>query len=363
MKNILDKILDLTGREKFYRFGNSDGKYWIMPARDMRTAMNLYQPSGIKGKMVKALLPMLHGISLVRKAIHATTLHCSLTKELHTLLCNVFGKEVEFSIFEGTPSVHRKITMQLSSGRHILGYCKLSTSSDIKALFDKESEMLAWLGCKGVKGIPQVLHCGMLDSGLHVFVQSTVKTRSSAVIHEWGAVQERFLARLHEKTRQAVRFDDSDYCRTLDSLEKHMDWLPDNVEPAVIAKAAENIREIFSGREVEFSAYHGDFTPWNMFVEKNRLFVFDFEYAAKSYPPRLDRYHFFTQTAVFEKRWGVKEIAAFMNSKEGAWIKKQEYILYLLDIISRFTVREGKKVTGEATTPFALWGKLLEKLI
>lgn len=362
MKNILDKTLDFTSGEKFYRFGNSDGKYWIMPARDMRTAMNLYQPSGIKGKMVKALLPMLHGISPVRKAIHATTLHCSLGKELHALLYNMFGTEVEFSVFEGTPSVHRKITMQLSSGRHILGYCKLSTSSDIKALFDKENKMLAWLGSKGMKGIPQVLHCGILDSGVHIFVQSTVKTRSSAVIHEWGALQERFLAKLHEKTKQAVCFEESDYCRTLDLLEKHLDWLPDNVEPAVIARIAANIKEIFSGREVEFSAYHGDFTPWNMFVEKNMLFVFDFEYAAKSYPPGLDRYHFFTQTAVFEKGWGAKEITAFMNSMEGAWIKKQEYTLYLLDIISRFTVREGKKVEGGEKELFAIWNNLIKAI-
>ena len=53
---MLNKILDLTGEEKFYRFGNADGKYWIMPVRGMRTAMNLYQPSGIKGKMLKDLL-------------------------------------------------------------------------------------------------------------------------------------------------------------------------------------------------------------------------------------------------------------------------------------------------------------------
>ena len=114
---------------------------------------------------------------------------------------------------------------------------------------------------------------------------------------------------------------------------------------------------------MEFSACHGDFTPWNMFVEKNRLFVFDFEYAAKSYPPGLDRYHFFTQTAVFERKWGVDDIMAFMASKEGAWIDKRVYRLYLIEIISRFTTREAGKVTGKAATPFALWSNLLEKLI
>lgn len=360
----LDKIVEFAGGEKFIRFGNSDGKYWIMPVRSMRTAMNLYQPSGIKGKMLKDLLPLLHRLPPVRKAIHAEHMRCSLKEELHTLLCKVFEvNEIEFSIFEGTPSVHRKITMQLSCGSRILGYCKLSESNDIKELFIKESEMLKWLKEKGVTDIPQALFCGTLGNGVHLFVQSTAKTASSTIIHKWGKLHKDFLDQLHCKTKQKVLFENSDYYKTLLALEEHIEWLPDNVDPVVITKATAIARERFGGREVEFSAYHGDFTPWNMFVEKNRLFVFDFEYAAKSYPRNLDRYHFFTQTAVFERKWGVDDIMAFMASKEGAWIDKKLYTIYLLDMISRFTLREGGKVTGNAATPFALWSNLLEKLI
>lgn len=360
----LDKIVDFTGGEKFYRFGNSDGKYWIMPVGGMRTAMNLYQPSGIKGKMLKALLPLLYWLPPVRKAIHAEQMCCSLKEELRTLLCKVFGvKEIEFSIFEGTPSVHQKITMQLSSGKRILGYCKLSESNDIKALFNKESEMLTWLADKGMTDIPRALYCSTLDSGVHIFVQSTAKTASSSIIHEWDRLHEEFLARLHDRTREKILFEESDYCKALLALEEHIEWLPDDMEKEPITDAVATIRQEYCGREVEFSAYHGDFTPWNMFKENGRLFVFDFEYAAKSYPPGLDRYHFFTQTAVFEHKWSVDDITAIMASEEGAWIDKSSYMLYLIEIISRFTMREGGKVTGEAATPFALWGKLLEKLI
>ena len=151
MNAIINNILDFTGGEKFYRFGNADGKFWIMPARGMRTAMNLYQPSGSKGKMVKRLFPLLHQFTPVRKAIKAEVLHCKLKRELHELLCKLFKvDDLEFSIFEGTPSVHQKITMQLSSGRRILGYFKLSDNEDIKLLFAKESATLDWLAAKGV---------------------------------------------------------------------------------------------------------------------------------------------------------------------------------------------------------------------
>lgn len=364
MKNIINNILDFTSGEKFYRFGNADGKYWIVPAKGMRTALNLYQPSGIKGKMVKVLLPCLHQLAPVRKAIKAETINCSLESELHGLLCRIFGvQDIEFAIFEGTPSVHQKITMQLSQGSKILGYCKLSDSNEIKTLFEKEYDILERLCQCGVTGIPAPLYCGTLSSGTHIFVQSTKKSASSRVIHEWEGMHDEFTRMLQEKTKVVLPFEKSEYYNTITELEQHLDWLPTNIDRNVVAKAIENIKESYCGKETEFCAYHGDFTPWNMFANSNELFVFDFEYAAMSYPAGLDRYHFFTQTAVFERHWGMDEISRYMESNAGKWMDKELYAMYLLDVISRFTMRENGKVTADAATPFLLWGKILEKMI
>ena len=360
----LNNILDFTSGEKFYRFGNADGKYWVVPARGMRTALNLYQPSGIKGKTVKALLPWLHWLAPVRKAIKAKAINCRLNSELHSMLCKVFNvQDIEFAVFEGTPSVHQKITMQLSHRSRILGYCKLSGSYDIKVLFEKECNILERLCKCGVTGIPKALYCGTLESGMHIFVQSTEKQASSKVIHEWSALQEEFLALMHEKTKTTLAFEESDYFTTLTALEEHIEWLPQNIDRTIVANAIAVVKKKYSNKDVEFSASHGDFTPWNMFANKDKLFVFDFEYAAMTYPAGIDRYHFFTQTAVFEKHWDADEIIAYIGSNNDCWIDRHLYAMYLLDVISRFTMREGGKVTGEAAKPFVLWGKLLEKLI
>ena len=360
----LDNILDFTGGEKFYHFGNSDGKYWIVPARRMRTALGLYQPSGIKGKVVKALLPCLHLLAPVRKAIKAQAVNYRLNSELHSLLCKVFGvQEIEFAVFEGTPSVHQKITMQLSHGGRILGYCKLSDSNDIKALFEKESDILERLSRSGVTGIPKALYCGTLTGDTHLFVQSTEKQASSKVIHVCNAMHEVFLKQLYEKTKATMPFEKSDYFNAIAQLEQHLDWLPQNIDRDIVSKTIYSIKSKYCGKEIELCACHGDFTPWNMFANGNRLFIFDFEYAAMSYPAGIDRYHFFTQTAVFEKHWGADEIIAHMESKAGAWIDRQLYAMYLLDVISRFTMREGGKVEGEAAVPFTLCCKVLKRLI
>ena len=110
---MFNKILTLGNNNggAFIRFGNADGKHWVVPVKNMQVALNLYQPSGIKGKLVKALLPFLYWLSPVRKAIKAESLNSTLQDELKKLLEKIFGKNIEFSIFEGTPCVHQKTTI------------------------------------------------------------------------------------------------------------------------------------------------------------------------------------------------------------------------------------------------------------
>ena len=99
--------------------------------------------------------------------------------------------------------------------------------------------------------------------------------------------------------------------------------------------------------------------PWNMFIEKGKLFVFDWEYARKTYPPFLDKYHYFTQTAIFERHWSEKEILEYVKSEDGKWIDKHTYCLYLLDILSRFTLREKGNIGKDLDNCFKIWIKLL----
>ncbi len=358
--SILACLLKKGTGECSYRFSNADGKTWIMPTRNMRIAMHLYQPSGRNGKLVKALFPWLHGMPFVRKVIHAERLRCKLSGKLEQLLCRLFHEEeIEFSIFGGTPCVHQKVTIQISKGCRILGYCKVTDSHEVAALFRSEADLLEHLKRQGMEGVPQALFCGELMEGVFLFVQNTTKTRQSKVLHEWSNLHEHFLNELQRKTVQNITFEKSDYYRVVQGLQSHMDWLPEFMNRNVIEKMINKIVNSYKGQVVDFSAYHADFTPWNMFVEKNRLFVFDWEYTRTTYPPMLDRYHFFTQTAIFEKHWQGKEVIAFLQSPNADWVNKERYTLYLLDIISRFTVREKGTIEGDIAHSMKIWNDLL----
>lgn len=364
IEGFLSEILVEGKGQDFFCFANPDKKYWIMPVHRMNVAMSLYQPSGIKGKLLKRLFPYLYRFVFIRKILQTELLQTQLQSDLSELLCRLFNVDkLEFSVFSGTPCVHQKITIQLSSSSQILGYCKVSDSSEIWSLFYREAGFLKYLKEKHVNDVPECLYVGILKSNIGVFVQSTIKTNKSLVLHKWTELQERFLMNLYKKTKQKSFFEQTSYYQTLTNLKSHFHWLPENVDRCVVEDATIRILDEFQGKEVEFSAYHADFTPWNMFVEHKQLFVFDFEYAQQSYPPMLDRYHFFTQTVYFEKHWSTEDVLKYMDSDKGKWINKKEYLLYLLDVISRFTMREGGKVEGDMIQLFEFWIILIGKIM
>lgn len=354
---LLHKIISTGSGYRYYRISNADGKSWLLPAHNMRVALGLYQPSGRNGKLLKALFPWLHRLPFVRRAIKAETVCCTLQQELKELLQGIFNcTDLEFAIFEGTPCVHKKMTIQICSGSKILGYCKASDNEEILQLFEKEAATLTLLAQKGVTNIPQALHCGTLHNGVHIFVQSTAKTTKSQVVHTWGPLQEQFLATLHEKTKQTLPFEESDYSRTITALQEHIEWLPKPCRE-VVATAIAGVMAEYHDKVVEFSACHADFTPWNMFVERGELFVFDFEYATLTYPPEIDRCHFELQTAIYKENLDTAQIVDKYIKKN-----KNKYKEYLLSILSLYAIREKGEYGPQMLYIIDRWTNILSTL-
>lgn len=360
---MIEVLLICEDSPAFYRIENNDGKVWFMPVSKLRTAMNLYQPSGYKGKLLKRWFPLLHRLPLLKQMLHIETTRCSLAEDLYNKLCKLFNRDrLEFAVFCGTPCVHQKITIQISMGKRILGYCKVSDHPDVINLFHKEKEFLKQLERLGVNNVPRILFAGEWHNGIHMLVQTTNKTSHSQILHEWGTLHEDFLQSLFRKTKRVLLFEKTNYYNTLSNLKEHLEWLPKDEIRDLLSHTIDKVFMKHKGQMVEFGAYHADFTPWNMFEEKGKLFVFDWEYAQMTYPPLLDHYHFFTQTAIFEKHWQADEIMAYAQSADGNWIDKAEYRLYLLDIIARFTIRERGNIGGDIAHSMNIWIELLKRL-
>ena len=352
----IDTLLSV-GKDRHYILTNADGKSWSFPIRNLRLAMELYQPSGSKGKMLKRLFPYLHRLSVVRRVARAKIVRGCLDEEILKVAREGFGVgNIEYSIFGGTPSVHQKITIQFFTGNRILGYGKMTDSEAIAALFAHEQDLLATLHQQGISDIPECLFNAKLQSGAYFFLQTTVKTLNSRSPEEWTTLHENFLQNLSVRTSAFLPFVESDFYRSLHSLQASLSSIPSEYCQIILPALLQTFEE-FSGGTYPFSAYHADFTPWNMFVNDGRLFVFDWEYGRMSYPPMLDRYHFFVQQYIHVRHMSADEICRQLG--EYAWFDETQFRYYLLDVISRFVCRENGAISKDLAKMLEIWTKLL----
>lgn len=360
---VINNILSSENGDVYYRLSNPDGKVWLIPQKNVSVALNIYQPSSIKGRLLKLLFPLFHRLPFVPLIIGAERTQCGLTPEFTDFLKRTFAlKTFETALFCGTPSVHQKITMQVFSGKSIHGYCKITDNDEVYHLFLKEKKLLDTLDANGVDGIPKPFFAGKLCENCYAFAQSTSKTKHSRVLHVWSGIHQKFISDLYDKTRERMLFDDSDYCKNISALKEQLNRLPDCIDKEEVNTVIERIVGMYVGKTVLFSACHGDFTPWNMFVEKGELFVFDWEYAQLSYPPMLDRYHFFTQSVFYEKHWSAEKVIKYIDSADGAWVDKHLYVLYILDVMARYLLREKNCLSDDIICQFHFWFEILHYL-
>lgn len=350
----------MSKNKVFFRIENSDGKIWLMPRKNIKTAFELYQPSSFKGKLLKNFFPYLKDLSIVRSKLKIKEVLNPLSSEIYPIFEKIFGvTRPDISIFLGTPSVHQKTTIQIFKGNHILGYAKISEKKDIVDLFQKENELLSDLSSLGLKNIPKPLFLDQTKEGASLFIQDTTKTTSSKSPAEWTVHHENFINDLHKKSLTKINFRQSDLFLSLEYLKDNLYRLPAEMPLALLKKTVNDILEEYSCEDVVFSVYHADFTPWNMFFNDEGLYVFDWEYSSRFYPYGLDKYHFHIQQWINVNHWDCNKIYEQIKGK--TWYDPFLFKIYLTDIIARYLKREHEILSTSFIESIKIWISLLHK--
>ena len=86
---------------EFYKIVNADGKCWLMPMRNVRMGLALYQPSGWKGRLLKRWFPYVHWSKVVRRKLNIEVVEHVLEEDLKRVIGSAFGVGgFEYSVFE-----------------------------------------------------------------------------------------------------------------------------------------------------------------------------------------------------------------------------------------------------------------------
>jgi hypothetical protein len=270
----------------------SNLRWWLLPL-DSR-------PAAAAG--LDMLQPVTHAAKLAKKAARGLALlgphallgcgHLRLSR-LPDLNETFDGRATHMSFFTGTDGPHRKTSMQIMDiDGAILGYAKMSRAVHLRPYLRNEAKVLTRLKELGLTsvGVPtvQVIRD---DDRMTLLITDSLKSSSHRAPLRLGIEHLFFLDELRAKTERLGAGE------VLDGLERRMvelasvggtDWTER------IASVTALLRPVQDQIPVCFA--HGDFTPWNTFLQDGRLYVFDWEYANLAWPVGFDLVHFMLAT-------------------------------------------------------------------
>lgn len=278
-----------------------NGKRWLLSTEDFKLSLCLFHPNNWKGKLFRSAIIVLHKLHCVTILPAVSVVNYELDKHIYKHLTIVYRcSRFDYSIYSNDDGITPKQTIQVVNSGVILGYCHLSDSDKLLPKFEYEQEFLNYIKDKSIEDIPIPLYLGVCDNKA-IFCQSTIMTKNSRYSNSWNEIHTEFLKLLLSKTEIVLPFEQTDFYHLLLKFENISSQINDNNNICVLKEGIDNIFKVYQNKIVHFCACHWDFTPWNMFVEKENLFVFDWEYAQKSFPPFIDYFHFFTQDCILNK--------------------------------------------------------------
>ncbi len=304
----------------------------------------------------------------IASKINAQAISMDLHPSIKNTICKSFGViNFEYGIFCGSPGKHQKITLMINQGKRCLGYCKVTDNPEVFSIFQKESADLIYLKSKRVGCIPEILFVNEIKElpTVFLFVQTTIREGviRTATINDSCVFD--FVLQMYNLTKNKMAYVESDFTQSLQVLKSYI-YLFKTKEQQYIFHAISEVEKNLI-RPSFYSAYHGDFTPWNCYIVDKKLFVFDFEYFQKYTVPYLDYFHFFTQACIYNKYMEADSIfKEYLKNRELIQVKIGDadfyYTCYLLNVMAFYLERDKGFLNERIESCFKIWIELIKLL-
>ena len=285
----------------------SNPRWWLLPLSNRRAAsagLDMLQPVTLSARLAKSWTQL-----MARFGSQSLVGTKRINLEGRPDIGTDFGGEADsFAYFTGTSGPHRKTAIQIMNcGGHILGYAKLSRGEPVRKFIDSEAKFLERIAGLGLASTitPEVLVKRSSDSYSFLVTDAAQEKRSQAAM-PFGEKHLSFLRELHSATSHEGAQG------LLAGLKKDVASIKGSLGPDWSQRFKHALSLLDpKAPQMLVSLAHGDFTPWNCFELNSKLYVFDWEYAALSYPVGYDHLHFRLATS---RKQSSRELA---NELEG----------------------------------------------
>lgn len=317
---------------------NLDGTIrWFFPSTDRAAGhLSLYNADSVKARVYK-------WVSRVATQFGHARLLASGTILLQQNLFNQVKKdnditpEEEMSFFTGTRGATRKVVVEIHNKQNTVAFLKIPVSPISEELVNTENEMLKELN----KYDFTTLSLPKISKKIHGHARlSNIKPGITIPADKITTIHVRALAELYALSHERKAICDSTAWETISA---NMEWLKrdllftnglDSLATINLIKLLRKLYNSFSaGESVSLSVSHGDFTPWNMYCDEQRLYVYDWEMSRNGIPMFFDLFHFTYQSSILQHGGNYATVRKHINFWKELPIVYQMLQKYKIDLV------------------------------
>lgn len=248
-----------------------------------------------------------------------------------------------YSVFMGTAGSNRTTLIELNTKGKTTHFIKNASSKQSVKALGNENRVLSILKLKKFKSftVPNVISNKVNDA----LITKNIKPENAQRSNQLTSLHYRALSEMALKSVRFYHLKSTTYWD--DTLYNIGALKMDGNYTEIINKLAQLRTELHDVKHVYTALAHSDFTPWNIFVDHKKLYVYDWEECDMEVPLLYDLFHFHFQTGVLSERISVQQIkanilAACDNEKirdiiNTYSINVEAYFkMYLLKIITKY---------------------------
>lgn len=282
----LTRTSEKVRARKIYVLHNPDGSpRWIWNVENPKPDfLRFYAVTNLRSKVFSILIRCLFILKLQHLFFKKNSFFV-LTDETHIL--NPYLNN-HFALFTGTAGPNRKLVLFAAQK-----FVKIALNDNSNSLIEQEKAMLHLLNGGQYLEIPSSKSIGngilalsdLASRGkrINTFAPLHAKALQELTKSQQGEVIHFGKTGIYQKCVQNLEIDKEV------SFEKVPKHLTENLRTLAISLSRLSIPSHFA---------HGDFTPWNCFVEREKIRLYDFELAHERMPFGFDAFHFVMQQGI-----------------------------------------------------------------
>jgi hypothetical protein len=249
------------------------------------------------------------GPALLRERLTVSSHGNSRSAGIDDHLSKVLGRQVSVAVHLTPSRANRKpIVQALAAGeRHPLAFAKVAVDPLTSRLVEQETQALAILAGRSLTDlvVPTVAHRGDFagHAVLTLHALPTWLPGQSPTISEVAAAA-REVASLTEARRMPLQ--DSGFWK---GVQQRANALLETPRAERLVQCVEQMTSQLGSADITLTASHGDWSPWNMWLTRQGLLVWDWERFERETPQGFDLLHFRLNDQFIRGGWSRAEAA------------------------------------------------------